>query len=84
MMEPAERTALDELSQLFQRAADAYTTLAKVMDDLAQSTRRLKTLVRRARVRRLLGYDDDMSAPEWVRRVHERHVEEFGSGNGQG
>ena len=37
----------------------------------------------RRRIRHLLGFADDHTAPAWVRRVHEQQVEAFGSGNGR-
>lgn len=48
-----------------------------------QTTPELEVAYERLHIRHLLGYDDDVNAPAWVRRVHENTISTFGSGNGR-
>jgi hypothetical protein len=37
---------------------------------------------RRAHIRRLIGVENDLATPAWVRRTHREMIESFGTGNG--
>ena len=63
--------------------ADTFKRMNAVIKEWARITLELEAQLCRERVRRLLGYDDDASAPGWVLRLHEQQVEQFGTGNGR-